>query len=92
MIAVTSMSRTTLYKGLYFGIVGLGALTLVCAVVFFRLSPLSVAIAIEGNESEATRLIEQAASLGFSRGLSDRLVSGAEGRFAKTDGQGVRDG
>src|SRR5215469_16464339 len=41
-----SMSRTTLYKGLYFGIVGLGALTLVCAVVFFRLSPLCVAIAV----------------------------------------------
>jgi tetratricopeptide (TPR) repeat protein len=45
---------------------------------------------LEGNESEAARLIEQAAALGYSRGLSDRLVTAAQDRFSKTSGQGLR--
>jgi hypothetical protein len=40
------MSRTTLYKGLYFGIVGVGAVAVLCAIVLFQLSPLSIAAII----------------------------------------------
>lgn len=38
------MSRTSIYKGVYFGIVGIGTAALLGSIVFFRLSPVAIVI------------------------------------------------
>jgi len=78
-----------------FGEFGSARSHLEAAIAIDRQSPLpyfnlGTLARLEGNESEAMRLIEQAATLGYSRGLSDRLVTAAQRRFAKTDGRGIR--
>jgi tetratricopeptide (TPR) repeat protein len=55
-----------------------------CPLPFYNLGALSKA---EGNLDEAERCFAQAARLGYTRGISDKIVSASQTRFANTDGR-----
>ena len=61
------------------------ALDPLCPLPYFNLGVLEKA---EGHLDEAQRLLAQAVKLGYTRGVSDKIVSAAQSRLAITDGAG----